>query len=157
MYSVALVASLVVLLKYNQEEGGFKVMNILSIILTLVSCIAAIVLFFLFYHHAKKNLDLNLRARRQQLFIVISLTVSALWRSVVNLLMEFDVLNLRELDEQCYDQSWHNSLFIFGFQLIANILPVVVFLWVFRLSKQKGQSEVLKTLEENTADSMLIE
>lgn len=155
VYSAALVASILAVLVLANSRAAFTTINILSIILTLISTVTTGILFVYFYRYSRKNLELNRAAKRRQKIAVVLLSFSAAARSIVNFMFEFDAIHLRRLNDSCVDESWHYSLFIFLFQLVANILPVVVFLRVFNLSRQEG-SEVLKTLEENTADSMLI-
>jgi len=138
-------------------NSGVRRLNIVSMVLTVVSCVSTVVLFVFFYRYAVKHLELSRSAKRRQRLVIITLSISALARSIVNFMLEQDALELRKFSLSCYDESWHYSMFIFFFQLIANILPVLVFLIVFNLGRQRNNSEVIQILNDNTAGSMLIE
>lgn len=124
--------------------------------MTIVSCASTVIFFIFFYRYAVKNLELNRKARHRQKILISALSFSAMARGIVNVLLELDSLNLRDV-VNCYDNNWYYALFLFMFQLIANILPVLVFLRVFSLERQQSTSEVLNTLAEDSAHSILIE
>lgn len=73
-------------------------------------------------------------------FLTCGLRITSYWLAIFNIDPSHTLRNTRITDgvSDCYDDRPYHALYIFGLTIVVNLLPVIIFINIFKATATRG-------------------